>query len=521
MALKAFNSFTVEYSIPSYYFFVGYDSSLLNEIQVSYVTLFNQITSDCVTHNVFQGYIQSLAGLLSGFGGGGSFTTNVQVLSTSGTYTPSTNLAFATVEIWGGGGGGGSSYNQSGSNWSTADGGAAGGYAKKTFTALQINALPNLGISIGSGGNAGAANGNVGITGGTSTFSNILSATGGSGGYISVATALFANSNSNDTVGGVGLGGSYNGGGEKGGRGFTNYPLSEVCAGTGGSSLVGRGGPGGNAAAGQAAIGFAAGGGGSSSSATPNLQGGAGSQGLVIITEYISIAGSGGGGSYAGTTNVKVLTSSGTYTPSSNLLWSVVECVGGGGGGSGSINCTSTQVSCGVGGGGGGYVKKTLTAAQLTGTLSFVVGSGGTAGSPGGSGGYGGSSTFTYGTSPTTITGGGGGGTNNGIACAYVAVGNSTAYGGTATGGDVNFAGGPSCAGSGTTYAAITCGGNGGNSGNGSGGSNASYTSSSQIGNTPNGFGGGGSGGATSQSNSGASGGAGAPGVVIITEYIV
>ena len=80
----------------------------------------------------------------------------------------------------------------------------------------------------------------------------------------------------------------------------------------------------------------------------------------------------------------QIFTSSGTYTPTTGMVYCVVEGVGGGGGGGGASVTGAGSAVCG-GGGSSGYCRKVLTAAQIGTSASVTVGSGGSGGS--GSGG--------------------------------------------------------------------------------------------------------------------------------------
>lgn len=176
----------------------------------------------------------------------------------------------------------------------------------------------------------------------------------------------------------------------------------------------------------------------------------------------------------------------GSYTKSANLKYAVIEIIGGGGAGGG---VGSGSAPGGGGGGGGGYVKKILSASNISATEYFIIG-------PGGSAAEG---------KPTVF----------GLAGAYVAFGGaigqnlySGGQGGSATGGDLNIAGGGGGNGQGDNY------GGGGSpvTANGEGGANALYP----------GVAAGVSAASVNAVNPGTGGsgiGTGKEGVVIITEY--
>lgn len=210
--------------------------------------------------------------------------------------------------------------------------------------------------------------------------------------------------------------------------------------------------------------------------------------------------------------NVVVLTTTGTYTPSTGTTEIFVQAVGGGGGSAGA-KAASVQTSVGSGGGGAGYAAKWITG--VSGTYAYVIGAGGLAGiANNGPGGNGGNTTFTA----VLSAGGGGGGTNNGSGTNLAQNG----FGGTAgigITGDIKIGGSD-----GTPSLRLSSSqgvtGNGGSSQLGGGGVTTTAGGSTDS-NGNNGYNyGGGAGGAASFDATGQVGGTGAPGVIIITEYI-
>jgi len=216
---------------------------------------------------------------------------------------------------------------------------------------------------------------------------------------------------------------------------------------------------------------------------------------------------------------VVVLAGSGTYTPPVGCTHIVVEVLGGGGAGGGPATTSSGTGSVGENGSGGGYARKTLTRAQLdAGTVTYVVGAGGTGGSSGGSNG--GNSTFS-GAGFTTVLGGGGpGGATNGASSADRVVGGTSLS--VASGGDLNIQGSPG------DYniiypAGLRVGvGNGGKShlgmgsiavvpATGAGGASGQAAQATS--------GGGGGAGYSLANSTQRSGGAGGSGLIIVTEY--
>ena len=108
----------------------------------------------------------------------------IQVITASGTYTPTTGATLAVVELVGGGGGGGGADVSTSSDWTASGGGGAGGYSRKL-----IALSGTYSVTIGAAGSAGNNTGGNGGTGGTTTFGTgpLLQATGGSGGTGSAA----------------------------------------------------------------------------------------------------------------------------------------------------------------------------------------------------------------------------------------------------------------------------------------------------------------------------------------------
>ena len=197
----------------------------------------------------------------------------------------------------------------------------------------------------------------------------------------------------------------------------------------------------------------------------------------------------------AGSTGVvsvhkQIFTASGTYTPTTGMLYCIAEAVGSGGG---SANSTSSNVT--GGGGAGEYGRVVLTAAQIGSSQTVTIGSAGGVGGAGGS--------VSLGTL-LVCAGGSAGGANT--------VNSAGGLGGTGGGaGDIKVpgqAGGVSLYNSSAVF--YLCGG-GGNSFFGSGGPNGTGTQNGVAG---IGYGSGGSGG-----TNGGTGASGAKGIIWITEY--
>lgn len=83
---------------------------------------------------------------------------------------------------------------------------------------------------------------------------------------------------------------------------------------------------------------------------------------------------------FATWSNVQVFTASGRYTPSDNLVYAIVECIGPGGGGgwaTGDLDGITHYSTAAGGGGSGGYSKSTLPAELLIQGADVVIGVGG------------------------------------------------------------------------------------------------------------------------------------------------
>lgn len=199
--------------------------------------------------------------------------------------------------------------------------------------------------------------------------------------------------------------------------------------------------------------------------------------------------------------------SSGTYTPTTGMLYCQVQGVGGGGGGGGSNGATAPA----GGGGYGEYAIGIFTAAQISTSQSVTIGAGGIAGSS--SAGTGGNGGITALGSLISIGGGiGGAGNGNFANGAPGGLGGSNGTGGivhiTGQSGGYGWAGGV------TNLGIAGYGGSGRFGAGGQGVANTSATS----GLSGTGFGSGGSGG-NQAAGSSKGGGPGTSGYILIIEY--
>lgn len=191
------------------------------------------------------------------------------------------------------------------------------------------------------------------------------------------------------------------------------------------------------------------------------------------------------------TVKKQIFTGSGTYTPSTGMLYCSVKMTGGGGGGAGGGN------NEGGGGSAAGHCEALLTSATVGASQTITIGAAG-------AGGISGSNNGTAGTASSfgailVANGGGKGNATSGVA---------SDAGGTATGGDLNITGQR-----GGQALTTVASGAGAGSQLGAGGPSLS---GANAGIAATGYGAGGSGGISGGS---VTGGNGAPGVVYIIEY--
>lgn len=213
---------------------------------------------------------------------------NVQTFTSSGTYTPTSGMKFCVVEVCGGGGGGGGAALTGVTQVAAAGGGGGGGYSRIVLTAATVGASQT--VTIGAGGTAGANTGGNGGTGGLSLFGFTPSGNGGAGGFGAVAAVSSINNGNN---GGNAGGGNININGICGGYGISATTIfGAAISGSGGGSAF-SGSEVGNVtitgAAGFTSAFVGVGGTGAANYLNQGTgkSGGAGTAGIIIITEYI------------------------------------------------------------------------------------------------------------------------------------------------------------------------------------------------------------------------------------------
>ncbi|WP_194761238.1 glycine-rich domain-containing protein [Pantoea ananatis] len=213
---------------------------------------------------------------------------NVQILTSSGTYVPSSGTKKIIVEVIGGGGGSGGLGGTGTNQVVISAGGGSGTYAR-----VLISNPTQTSVTVGTGGAGGLGqNGATGGRGGNSVFGTFVTVEGGFGSSVGLSKAMPAfgipTSGSpqltyaNCTL----LSFSYGGAGTPG---FVTAN-GDAVAGAGGTSFFGLGGDGnGSKGTGRPGISPGSGGGGvcvSDSSYGQTTTGARGADGICVIWEY-------------------------------------------------------------------------------------------------------------------------------------------------------------------------------------------------------------------------------------------
>lgn len=215
---------------------------------------------------------------------------NVQVFTSGGTYTPTSGMKYCIIECVGGGGGGGAVDSGSTATLYQGGGGGGGAYSRKFASAATVGASQT--VTIGSGGAGGAAGTNDGGNGGTTSVGSICTAPGGSGGAYTDGSQLGTGG-----AGGVAGTGDISIVGHAGSNGWYTSDTYAASGRGGGDAGAGMGAgapyPANSAYASTTFTGVAGGdyGGGASGGLRVYIAsseaGGAGADGLVIITEFV------------------------------------------------------------------------------------------------------------------------------------------------------------------------------------------------------------------------------------------
>ena len=292
-------------------------------------------------------------------------STDVQVFTSSGTWTAAASgyKAVRVIAIAGGGGGGGGSYVTLGTAESGGSGGGGGAGADVTYAAAGVSSPQT--VTIGSGGTGGSAltsagtPGNSGTAGGTTSFGSILTLYGGGLGY-------------------GGVSGANSGGGAGGGTSAAGNPgtssaggVAAIGGGTGGFGAIGNSGTLQGAGGGGGASGAAGTGGGSTIGSVASA-GGASGGGLNTTTAFNG--GTGGHtigypiGGAAGTVG-----NNGAPPSANNNIFSGGAGGGGGGGNTAGVAGSGGNGVNGGGGGGGGSSAGGNSGAGGNGGNGFVV----------------------------------------------------------------------------------------------------------------------------------------------------
>lgn len=214
----------------------------------------------------------------------------------------------------------------------------------------------------------------------------------------------------------------------------------------------------------------------------------------------------------------QTFSANGTYTPSTGMIYCIIEAVGGGGGG-GGVNGTGANSAGAGGGGAGGYALLLATAATIGASQSVTIGASGAGGTAGANNGSAGGDTSVG--SLCIGKGGSGGGFSSPAGSVWSGSGGAGGVAGTGTTALPGVSGFSGVGEANTQMSPFS--GAGGSSPFGGGGRSVTLnTSTTTAGNAATANTGGGGGGAISFNNAAtAAGGAGGSGYVRITEFCI
>ncbi len=219
-----------------------------------------------------------------GMGDGKGRLINIQTITATSTYTPTSGTKFIIVELVGGGGGGGGAPTTNASQTASGGGGGGGGYVRKLIT----SGFSGQAITIGGGG-LGATGGSAsGDPGGSTTFMGLVASGGGGGGAGSPVTAAALNGQGGNPGGGSG--GDINAAGDQGSGGVM-YSTTYCSSGAGGGNKMypfdyGAGRITNNNGLPGNRYGCGGSGGNNGNSQSTTRLGGNGTGGVVVIWEY-------------------------------------------------------------------------------------------------------------------------------------------------------------------------------------------------------------------------------------------
>jgi len=239
-----------------------------------------------IVYTIFRKLLLAL--LFIAFGGVDMLFAQTSITNTgTNTYNIPAGVTRVRIECWGAGGGGGTTGTSRSNNNMQCGGGGGGAYSSDV---VDVTGLTSISVFVGSGGNAGVNGENsyygttVVATGGKGATN--YNTTAGAGGLASDCTGTTKNS------GGNGAGGNTNNtkysGGGGGGAGSTGTGANASTY-TGGGATTLNGGAGGNGryysnGTGYPCNQYGGGGGGAYRSSNGPYSGGAGGDGLVVVT---------------------------------------------------------------------------------------------------------------------------------------------------------------------------------------------------------------------------------------------